>query len=83
MTQGIVTRNRSQDVNHLAGVKLDIFLEFPFQYILKLIECIVNALGSFSNDRFVGRAPQYRVTRLVERVVLYLPKKTCEHRYDL
>ena len=75
---GLVTR-----VNPLASVPLGVLLEFSLQYILELVECVVNALGSFSNDRFVGCAPQYRVTWLVECIVFYLPKKTREHRHDL
>ena len=54
-------------VHHLDSVTLGIFLELPFQYILKFIECVVNVLGPFSNDRLVGRAHKYRFTRLVER----------------
>lgn len=68
---------------HLASVSLGVSLEFPFQHILKLVECLVNAFGPFSDNRFVGCAPQYRVMRLVECIVFYLPKKTSQHRHDL
>jgi len=70
-------------VMHGMETTLGVSLEFPFQHILKLIERVVNPLGPFSNDRFAGRAPQHRVTWLVECIVFYLPKKTRKHGHDL